>query len=767
MDVSVRSSSSARWTALPLAVLAALTLLVTPALAQDSTEWAQWRGPDGDGTSPATGLLSSWSTEGENILWRNDFVGRSTPVAFNGKVCVNGRTGEDDTRQGVVACFDVATGQEAWRHEYPVYNTTVPFTRVGWANLAGDPATGLLFAQTVHGPFFAFDVDSGEIVWSRHLGEEMGFYSGYGGRTQTPLVDGDKLIVTFANTSWGAENAPRHRVRAFDTKTGRMVWSSQPGGAPGDLNAQSTPEVLIANDRRLYVHGNGDGAILAQDANTGELVWSFALSKRAINSTVLVDGTTVYAMHSEENVDTPDQGRVVAIDGTGRGDVTKTHEKWRSGLQAGYTSPAFHDGVLYVIDNSGDLYALDGDTGKTLWEYPLGTVGKASPAIADGKLFATETNGNVHILKLADDKTQKPTSLSHQVIKMPEGRPAEIYGSPAIAYGRLFIVTEEGLYALGDPEAVPAVKTPAAPAMAKVSEAPEGASPASLVLSPAETLVQPGDTIELEVKGYDAQGRLIPWSRMPKPMPIPRWKGDGLPGKLAASPAGGTARFEVAADARPAVGLITVDLGEGESAKAVARVRVAVEPPISEDFEGVAVDAAPADWINAAGKWKAEHETGDSGNKVLVKVPRERGLDRQVTYIGHPDSTGYVVQSDVMSSKQGRRMGDIGVVNLGYALDLRGSLQRLEVRSWEAARRVTREAPFAWEPDTWYTVKLDVDPTGAGTKVRAKVWPRDEDEPAEWTLSFDDPLDIDNGSPGLQGYSPTPIYYDNVKVMPR
>ena len=100
-----------------------------------------------------------------------------------------------------------------------------------------------------------------------------------------------------------------------------------------------------------------------------------------------VDGTTVFAAHSEENIDTPVMGRVVAIDATGTGDVTKTHERWRvEELGGGFPSPTFHDGVLYVVDNSANLLALDAKTGKELWRHKLGTVGKGSPAWADGKL---------------------------------------------------------------------------------------------------------------------------------------------------------------------------------------------------------------------------------------------------------------------------------------------------------------------------------------------------------------------------------------------
>ena len=54
-----------------------------------ASEWTFWRGPAGDGVSDETGLISSWSPEGENLVWMAEFTGRSTPVVVDGRVCAN------------------------------------------------------------------------------------------------------------------------------------------------------------------------------------------------------------------------------------------------------------------------------------------------------------------------------------------------------------------------------------------------------------------------------------------------------------------------------------------------------------------------------------------------------------------------------------------------------------------------------------------------------------------------------------------------------
>ena len=467
--------------------LVALLTAAAPALTPAAADWTHWRGPQRDGTSPETDLVEAWSLDGENLLWRVDFIGRSTPLVIGDRVCANGRAGEGIDRQEVVACYDVANGDQLWERRFNVYHTTVPWTRAGWPNPAIDPETGYLYVQGVGGDFRALDTTDGRVVWERDFMEEFGFMEGYGGRTQTPLVDGDRVIVTFSSTGWGSTVPPRHRIYSFDKRTGELIWFSTPGTTLKDKNSQSTPVVATVNGTRLIMHGNGDGHVYAVKAGTGEPVWDFHLSQRGINTSAVLGGTTLYISHSEENIDEAAMGRVVAIDITGSGDVTSTHEVWRAPIGAGFSSPALADGKLYVLDNSANLHVLDAATGAVLHELDLGRVGKASPVVADGKLYVTEVNGQIHIVDLSGDA---PAILDTEKIRTGR-RWAETYSSVAISDGRIFFATEEGLYAIGSPNdaAVEAEPYEAPPGTA-------GGDPAALLLVPAEVIVRPGDEVQ-------------------------------------------------------------------------------------------------------------------------------------------------------------------------------------------------------------------------------------------------------------------------------
>ena len=735
---------------LALALLAALPGIATAfAPPLRAAEWPAWRGPGQDANSPETGLISRWSQDGENLVWKVPLTARSTPIVFDGRACINGRAGEGERRQERVACYDAADGRLLWERRFNVYHTAVPENRVGWANLAGDPETGYLYAQGVGGLFFCFD-RAGKVVWSRNLVEELGFFSGYGGRTQTPVLDGERLIVTFVSGSWGELGPPRHRLFAFDKKNGELIWVSTPGGAPADLNTQTTPVVATIDGRRLAIGGNADGWVYAVDARTGEKVWGFHLSMLALNTTVAVgpDGT-VFAAHAEENVGSPEMGGVVAFSGHGRGDITASNLKWRAPIEDGFPSPTLHDGTLYVIDNSANLFALDAATGERHWTLDLGTVGKGSPVVADGKLFATEVNGRFHVV---EPGAAAGRILDSEELRMPDGRYAEIYGSPAIAYGRVYLVTESALYCLGD-KRKPIRRPSPAHGSAATGAAPAASGPAAkLLVVPAEIGLRPGEATSFRVLAFDALGN-------PVATPAVTWSLQNLTGALD----GG--RFTPDAARGTQLGQVVARAGE---LTAAARARVIAPPPYREGFDAIAAGQRPAYFLSGAVRFEVV-ETPEG--KVLRKGPAPEGVHRHRTFLGLPDWSDYTIEADLMAEQVGRKLGDVGLIDSGYTVDLMGSHQQIQVRSWDSELRASKQVPFSWQPGTWYTMKVTVrgeggkaHPGPARAIVRAKVWPRGQPEPAEWTLVAEDPLPIAAGSPGLYGYSPAPVYYDNVAV---
>lgn len=710
-------------------------------------DWAHWRGPEQNGISRETNLVDDWSlTDNKNVLWVSETGGRSTPIVLNGRVYLNTRTPDDVTdpvekihaREQVV-CWDAETGEVLWRDVFNVFQTDVPASRVGWASMVGDTETGLVYVHTVSGLFRCYTPD-GEVVWERSLHEEFGQISGYGGRFHTPLIDEDRIIVSFLQQNWGETGGPpQHAYYAFDKRTGQVQWISIPGGRPHDTT-YSSPSVTVIDGVRMLIGGNADGGIHAIHARTGESLWGFRMSRRGINATSVVDGNLVYASHGEDNIDSLAFGRLQCIDATGRGDVTKTHCVWRiDDIKAGYTGLLVKDGILYVMANTGTLYAFDSKSGEQLWVENLGTVGRGSPVWADGKIYLTEVNGNIHILRPSREGCER---LSQVQLRAADGvGNDEIFGSPAIADGRIYIVTRDRTICIGDPERVSS-KDPIPP---MEDEKPVETEVARIQLVPYETYVTGDGEVEYQLHAFDQNGRLIEILE-PELQPQPELSSARAEGnKLVIS----DPQIEQAGHVIATHGDLT----------AQARLRVFPELPWHWDFDDDEDGQVPSTWV--FGRRFAAGDVDDQ--RALVNVPGP-GRPSAVIWFGPPEMNGYTVQADVLMREERRRLSSVGLTNQRYNLILKGNNARLSIQSWQAHLRMAREISFRSDPDVWYTMKMRVDVKEDGAHVMGKVWKRDDPEPEDWTIETIDPHPNRIGSPGLYIYSLATSAFDNVKV---
>ena len=280
-----------------------------------------------------------------------------------------------------------------------------------------------------------------------------------------------------------------------------------------------------------------------------------------------------------------------------------------------------------------------------------------------------------------------------------------------------------------------------APEPVEMSTAPA----VSLLIAPAEKLTA-GEPVEFSVTGFDVDGK-----QTGAVAPI-EWTSAGLMGTLQ------DGRFTPDKSAGAHAGTVTVTSGD---MKATARVRVIPSLPWTEDFETIELEKSPVHWIGATGKFFVREK---DGNKVLVKTPARVGLDRSNVFLGPSTMKNYQIQVDLMGTRNKRKLPDMGLIANRYTLDMQGRHQRLQIRSWASDLRMAKTIDFAWETDVWYTMKMMVETTDDKAIIRGKVWRSGEPEPEAWTITAEDPLPNREGSPGIYGYSPADIHYDNLKV---
>jgi outer membrane protein assembly factor BamB len=474
----------------------AMLLLLAPSQASD---WAEWRGPARDGISTEKGLPTSWSPTGQNLAWKAPYGGRSAPIVMNGRVYLQNTAEKGASEQERIMCFDADTGKLLWEYRFNIYLSDVPPHRVGWASPVGDPATGNVYAFGVGGALLSLSRD-GKVLWERSLGEDFGLLTTHGGRTVSPLIDGDLVIVSGVTFQWGQQARGAHRFIAFDKKNGQTVWVSAPGGRPYDTT-YAAPIIVNVNGTRLLIQGASDGVVHAIKPQTGEPVWKYEISKRGLNTGTVLSGNIAILTHSEENLNSSEMGMIAAVDATAKGEIKKEQVKWvKYGWQGGFSSPVIDGDRIYHIDNSANIAAFDVKDGRQLWLQNLGTIQKASPVFADGKLYVGTENGKFFILK--------PSATGCEILDQDqlgtEALPEAIIASAAVSNGRIYVVSDSAIYCIGKKSNSP--NTQAAP----VDGIPNPNRPATHVqVVPTELLLKPGDKVNFKVRLFDEQGRFI------------------------------------------------------------------------------------------------------------------------------------------------------------------------------------------------------------------------------------------------------------------
>lgn len=704
-------------------------------------EWPNWRGPEQNGISRQTGLVDEIDPRGDHVLWRNDQVGTiSSPIVMNGRVYLLCRDQPDTPREGEkLVALDAATGKILWENRFNVWHSDVPDTRVGWANCVGDPETGRVYALGVSGYFLCADGETGETVWSRTLHEEFGLLSTYGGRTNTPIIFEDLVIVSGVFIGWGERARPDHCQLAMDKGTGEVVWFSGTRPLPDDTT-YSTPMVTTLAGQAAMVFGAGDGSIWGFQPRTGVPIFNHRISLRGLNvSPVVVDGR-VYTGHSEENVDDETQmGAVVAFEAVGRGELPDDVQLWKHNeVMVGKSSPLVFGGRMYTFDDGGAAQVFDVATGEPIGRRLrlVGTMMRSSAIYADGRIYACTTSA-WHVLV--------PTTDGMQIAsrgRLP--RDEECYGSPAVAGGRIYLPTTSALYCFGLPD----VQPQAAPLPDPVPEEPVDSDPAPawVQVVPAEVLLSPDATQAFRVRLFNARGQLLGDS--PAEFTL-----EG-PGEIDAA-----GHFRAPSEPLHRATFVRARVGEltGE-----ARVRIVPPLPWRFDFSDGEV---PITWVGARYRHKIGERDGDT---VMIKRNDIPKGTRSQAFMGPSDLANYTIQADVLGDLKDNKLPDVGVLAAGYTLDLMGQSQQLQIRSWSPQlNRFSATVAYAWRPHVWYTLKLQTAVEGDRAVVRGKVWPRGEPEPDEWTVEAVDPQPTYSGSPGLYGNAKdAEIFLDNIVVTP-
>ncbi len=338
-----------------------------------------------------------------------------------------------------------------------------------------------------------------DIIWRYDMMDELGVFP-HNASNCNILMIGDLIYICTSNgQDWTHVNVPSPNSPSFialNKKTGQLAGEDNARIGPRILHGQwSSPSAGQVNGKWQIYFGGGDGVLYAFDqapskgsgqpfprintapdakstksddkddpeVNYLKAVWWFdcvppeykvkdgkpikypaAEGPSEINSTPVFYKGKVYVAIGQDPEHGEGVGRLLCIDPTGTGDVTKTKLVWdykaiKRSISTVSIDPA--TGLLFIGDFSGFVHCLDADTGKINWVHDMKAHMWGSTLVADGKVYVGDEDGDFTVLAAArEKKVISETNLGYPV-----------YGTPVVANGVMYVLNQSYLYAFADP----------------------------------------------------------------------------------------------------------------------------------------------------------------------------------------------------------------------------------------------------------------------------------------------------------------------------
>jgi outer membrane protein assembly factor BamB len=383
-----------------LAALLLSLLSVSSAVAEIS-EWPRWRGPDGNGIAPDADVNPKALAGQPKIAWKASLGTGFSSVAVAGSLVYGlGNAGGTDT----VFCLNAGTGRIAWKYSYRCAQGSYPGPRA-----TPTVHEGVVYTLSREGHLFALDAATGEVLWKKHLVDDLGIQPPGWDFAGSVVVAGDRLLL----------NAGRSGL-ALDRSTGATIWES--GAGPGGYATPVLAELAGRPSAVIF----GERAAYGVDVADGTVRWSFpwvtGSDVNAADPVVFADRVFVASAYDKGCALYDVSGSRPAV--VWRNNAFNTH----------FSSFVAMGGSLYGIDgdaripNGGVLRCLDVRTGKAAWSAPVGF----------GSLIATRN----HLVVLNSTGTiivAEASSAGYRELARCSLPRNQYWTPPALAGGKLFV----------------------------------------------------------------------------------------------------------------------------------------------------------------------------------------------------------------------------------------------------------------------------------------------------------------------------------------
>ena len=472
-----------------LLILIAFPIAVAALADAGESTWPQFRGPGGLGlgTGKPPVAFSAEKDAEKNLLWKVEVPhGHSSPCILGNKIFLTGL----DTNKLITFCLDRTTGKELWRAVAPV-DKIEPTHRIGSA-AAPTPCTDGERVYVYFGSFglLAYDL-KGQEIWNKPLPVPVVEF----GTGASPILAGGKVIIISDQDTGGY-------LLAVDSRTGAEVWRVDRSdfrrsfSSPFLWQHDGIEEIIVAGSlwvrsyeikdghERWSCHGvarvsnatptAGDGVLLISSWNVGGdesdrvIVPPFEefmlandkdkdgkLIKDEFPNGPLKSRFSQIDVNKDERVTREEydhtrgmfaraENQLFTIKPGGQGDITATHLLWKTNKHLPYvSSPLGYHGRIYAMKNGGLASCYDAKNGSVFYQAErVDAAGDyySSSIGANDCIYIASQKGTVVVLDAGD---------SFKVLaRNPLGE--EIFATPAILDGRIYIRTVKHLFVFGE-----------------------------------------------------------------------------------------------------------------------------------------------------------------------------------------------------------------------------------------------------------------------------------------------------------------------------
>jgi outer membrane protein assembly factor BamB len=326
-------------------------------------EWPQWRGPLRDGVSSETGLLKQWPANGPAVTWsiKNLGEGYGSLSIRADRIYAQGTKGSES----VVFCLNRADGKTIWAVSLgPTAGNDRGNGPRGTPTLDGDR----VYALTESGDLACLRERDGSRLWGKNILKEYGGSNPKWLISESPLVDGNRLIVSPGGSGAG--------IVALDKMTGAEIWRAK---ELSDQAGYASSIVADVGGVRSYINFTSSAAVGVR-ASDGKLMWRYAnVANRVANCS-----TPVFADNKVFFSSAYDTGGALLDLTAQNGEVKAQEAYFTREMMNHHGGMVLLNGYLYGFSNS-ILTCIEFNTGKVMWKDR--SVGKGSITYADGMLY--------------------------------------------------------------------------------------------------------------------------------------------------------------------------------------------------------------------------------------------------------------------------------------------------------------------------------------------------------------------------------------------